>query len=344
MGAVTDLVVNPPARNCGHLALWQGEAGVAVWYPAGHHTDCGGRSGYVHMPLEVRAEGGAVELAIPLYTPGHGTDRERAFDLAAGVSHRPFGLVLTAGEVEGGDPWSLVRAARRAALRREPAGSGRLFPPACSTWTWPPIAEEHSLPEERALVRRHPFRAQRPGLGNPMEGRSEDNVRGILPYVEEMGCSVVWIDIDVHPVHGGNFAEVAEKYPGGLLRLRQELRERGMEASFILMPDSLSLGEQWPLGDLTPEQEAQWGRYRQTCPHYMCMASPWAEHAGDELGQISRDLRAGAGADSVFAQLAPPARPRMPERGARARAVGAGAQRLRAGILRGVQPPVPADA
>ncbi len=265
-GSLADLATRPPVHNCGHVALTEGDHALAFWYPVGHNTNCGGRTGYVHMPLTATVAG---ELSFPLYQPCHGPDPAHVFPLKPGNAHRSFGIVFTTGQVEHGDPWSVVRRARAAATQRAPAGERPLPPVGGGTWNWPISDGSNFLESERQLYFRHPPKRPHPETPHAEDTCREEYIRALLPHWKALGCEFVWIDL--LPLYTGTFEEATDRFPSGLKPLCEQLRREGLAVSMILMPDNLNFGK-W-----NAALEARFGNCRHTNPakNYLCLASPW---------------------------------------------------------------------
>lgn len=283
---VGDLVSGVPL-NCGHLILNKGKAVFAAWHPAGHNSNCGGRSQYVHMPVTVHVEDEKVQLSIPFYQPLFGTDFTAKIPLQPGLPHRVLGIVLALGQIEQADPWEVVRRARADAMTRGPKRKRPLPMVSWGTWMWPKRGPEVYTPLELSNFVRQPAKSYPQEAFIGAEGCREWVVKANLPHLKDLGCEMVWLDL--LPIYMGTFLPVTERFPTGLKRLRRELKDLGLSLSCILVHDHRYYG------DWTPALESRFGRYRHsTQTEFMCWASPWAGYAAKKIARVAEDYELGS--------------------------------------------------
>jgi hypothetical protein len=286
-GSLPELRDRPPAYNCGHLVVTDGVQAVACWPTIGHDSNCGGRSNYVHLPFDVCLDAGMAEISFPLCLAGVGPSPEHVITLAPGQSCRLFGIVFTAGAITDDDPWSVVRDARAAVLRRAPGVAGSLPPVAGGSWNWSKWKDQNMTERERReFERRPPVRPQHPETPHHDATGHESYIRPQIPHWRELGCELGWIDMT--PIATGTYAPVASNFPSGLDACREELRANGLGASFILNPDYLDPAHH---AEWTEELEQRFGDCRHSKPggNTLCLASRWGEHAAAEFARVVRE-------------------------------------------------------
>lgn len=281
-GSLAELRDRPPECNCGHLVVTDGIRAMACWSALGHETNCGGRSQYAILPYEVRIEEGAVEISFPLYLAGVGPVPTHAIPLAPGQGCRLFGVVFTVGAITAGDPWSVVRDARAAALRRAPGVAGTPPPVAGGSWNWVKWTDDRMTEmERREFAIRPPTRPQHPETAHQGDSGHESFIRPQIPHWRDLGCEFGWIDMS--PIATGTYAPVARNFPSGLDTCREELRAAGLGASFILYPDN-TVEFEW-----SDDLERRFGDCRVSGGGAFCLASPWGEHVAAEFARVVRE-------------------------------------------------------
>jgi hypothetical protein len=288
-GSLSELRDRPPECNCGHLVVTDGARAMACWSALGHETNCGGRSQYAILPFDVLIEEGSVEISFPLYLAGVGPVPTHAIPLAPGQACRLFGVVFTVGPITDGDPWSVVRDARAAALRRAPAVAGTPPPVAGGSWNWSKWKDQNLTElERREFAIRPPTRPQHPETPHHEATGHESYIRPQIPHWRDLGCELGWIDMT--PIATGTYAPVGSNFPSGLDACRAELRAAGLGASFILNPDSLE-NPAVHHSEWTDELERRFGDCRHSKPggNTLCLASRWGEHAAAEFARVVRE-------------------------------------------------------